>query len=219
MNVYHYDPATGEYVGESQADESPLEAGVHLIPAYATDIAPPACANGQIAVFRDGNWVSIEDHRGETYWLADGTEHTVDTPGPLPEGALTEAPLPPLNKAQAAKLDELAAACQAVIYAGFVSSALGTPYTYPAKDTDQQNLSASVLASLLPNLPAQWTTAFWCADANANWSLATHTAAQIQQVGMDGMSAISNAIAKKARLEQQVAAAATVEAVRAVVWS
>ncbi|MGA4187809.1 phage tail protein, partial [Ralstonia nicotianae] len=39
--VYHYDPTTGEYAGSSPADHSPLEPGVVLIPAHATDQAPP----------------------------------------------------------------------------------------------------------------------------------------------------------------------------------
>lgn len=140
----------------------------------------------------------------------------------LVNGAMVQMPAPTaaqqLAEAQAAQVDFVDAACQGAIYAGFTSSALGTPYTYPAKATDQQNLSASVLASLLPGATSSWTTDFWCADPAGNWALRAHTAAQIQQVGVDGKSAISTAIAKKVQLESQIAAATTIAAVQAIVW-
>ncbi|KVZ18647.1 hypothetical protein WT88_29650 [Burkholderia stagnalis] len=123
-----------------------------------------------------------------------------------------------LAAARAAQLEILNDGCKAAIYAGFTSSALGTAHAYPALDTDQQNLSASVLASLMPNLPSGWTTPFWCCDSSGAWSYAPHTAAQIQQVGQDGKAAILAAIAKKAQLAAQVNAATTIAAVQAIVW-
>lgn len=41
MQVYTYNPVTGELIGVSEADESPLEPGKILMPAYSTEIAPP----------------------------------------------------------------------------------------------------------------------------------------------------------------------------------
>lgn len=138
-------------------------------------------------------------------------------------GALARV-LPPsaeqqLASARSLKISELDASCKAAIYAGFTSSALGSVHTYPAEDADQQNLSASVLGSLMPNLAADWTTPFWCADASGLWSYAAHTAAQIQQVGQDGKAAVIAAITKKAQLVAQVNAAPSVEAVQSIVWS
>lgn len=57
MKIYHYHPDTLAYLGESQADESPLEPGVFLIPAHATDTAPPAEVDGKTRHFELGAWV------------------------------------------------------------------------------------------------------------------------------------------------------------------
>jgi hypothetical protein len=123
-----------------------------------------------------------------------------------------------LATAQATQALLLDAACQAQIYAGFTSTALGTAYTYPAKDTDQQNLTASVLSSLMPGLASTWTTPFWCEDSNGNWAYVVHTAAQIQQVGQDGKNAILTAMQQLQTLNAQVSAATTVAAVQAITW-
>lgn len=56
MNIYNYHPATKVFVGESVADESPLEEGVFLVPANATTIAPPAIPADSVAVFENGGW-------------------------------------------------------------------------------------------------------------------------------------------------------------------
>lgn len=123
-----------------------------------------------------------------------------------------------LQQAQTNQLAILNAACSAQIYAGFTSSALGTVHTYPAKDKDQVNLSASVTASLIPSLPANWTTPFWCMDSSGMWAFVPHNAAQIQQAGTDGKAAIVTALQKNSTLAAQVMAATTVSAVQAIVW-
>lgn len=137
-------------------------------------------------------------------------------------GALVAAPTPTavqlLDAAQTKQLGILNTACQAQIYAGFSSSALGAAHTYPAKDKDQVNLTASYAASFDPTNPTGWTTPFWCMDGTGVWALVQHTAAQIQQVGRDGKAAILAAITKNASLAGQVMAAGTVSAVEAIVW-
>lgn len=71
---------------------------------------------------------------------------------------------------------------------------------------------------MYPNLPAGWKTLFWCADEAGVWAMRPHTATQIQQVGAEGKAAIVAAIQKKAELEAEVMAAATIEAVQAITW-
>jgi hypothetical protein len=125
----------------------------------------------------------------------------------------------PLATAQATQSGILNSACAQAIVSGFTSSALGATYTYPSGLIDQQNLAASVLSSVMPNLAADWTTPFWCEDSNGNWAWISHTVAQIQQVGMDGKIAVLNYQNQNAQLQAQVAAATTVDAVAAIVWT
>ena len=41
MIVYQAHPVSGDYIGESVCDESPLEPGAYLVPAHCTEIKPP----------------------------------------------------------------------------------------------------------------------------------------------------------------------------------
>ena len=56
MNIYHFNPETGAFLGVGTADPSPLEEGVWLIPAHATAEQPPTPTEGQQAVFVAGAW-------------------------------------------------------------------------------------------------------------------------------------------------------------------
>lgn len=58
--VYGYHPDTGELAGETVADESPLEPGVYLIPACATDVEPPQAVDGKRTVWVGGEWVQLD---------------------------------------------------------------------------------------------------------------------------------------------------------------
>lgn len=78
------------------ADESPLEPGVFLVPAGAIDVPLPqeATTEGHVWVWsEDAGWAAVADHRGATYWL-DGVEHRQAGLGPLPDGASLTAPPP-----------------------------------------------------------------------------------------------------------------------------
>lgn len=84
--VYNYNPDTGEYLGPETAYESPLEPGVYLIPAHATTIAPPEADDGRVAVFADGAWTLVEDHRGEVWYdTATQERHEIKNLGIVPE--------------------------------------------------------------------------------------------------------------------------------------
>ena len=57
MQIYHHNPYTQDYIGTTTADESPLEPGVYLIPAHATETAPPEFnAETHTCKFIDDAW-------------------------------------------------------------------------------------------------------------------------------------------------------------------
>lgn len=58
MQIYNYD-VNGYYVGESVADESPLEPGVYLIPSRATPVAPPPAPAGLTSRWTGDAWVTV----------------------------------------------------------------------------------------------------------------------------------------------------------------
>ena len=67
MKIYNYHPDYKYFYSQSEADESPLEPGVFLIPSHATDIEPPTCESNQIQIFNETSWDIIEDRRGIYY--------------------------------------------------------------------------------------------------------------------------------------------------------
>lgn len=68
MEIFNYSPVTGEFLGASEARPSPLEEGVFLIPAHATDIAPPAAQPHKKAVWMGSAWRMEDDRRGEIWF-------------------------------------------------------------------------------------------------------------------------------------------------------
>ena len=95
MKVYNYHPDYNYYLYESDADPSPLEAGVFLIPAHATASKPPTCEEGRIQVFDEYNfiWRIIEDKRGTYYSIEDG--QLIENPNPSAEPNNTTKLEPP----------------------------------------------------------------------------------------------------------------------------
>lgn len=59
MIVYNYTP-DGIFRDSEEAVESPLEKGVFLIPAGATDIEPPDASEGFHAVWNGEEWMLVE---------------------------------------------------------------------------------------------------------------------------------------------------------------
>jgi len=56
ITVYAYDPITKEYRGTTKAPEDPKHHGRYLIPAFATELEPPAPAENQKVVWDGQAW-------------------------------------------------------------------------------------------------------------------------------------------------------------------
>jgi hypothetical protein len=54
--VFSYHPESGEFTGETISDESPLEPGVWLMPAFSTDVTPPDFQQGMARVWNGQSW-------------------------------------------------------------------------------------------------------------------------------------------------------------------
>lgn len=176
------------------------------IVAYYDNIDSPAPSGVQVLNITEAQWQECIAQPGWT------VQNGVLVAPPAPTAAQL------LAQAQAAQISIITQACAAAITSGFTSSALGSAHTYPSGLTDQANLTANVLSSLLPGLPSTWTTPQLCQDASGVWAYVAHTAAQIQQVGSDGKAAILGYLTKKASLQAEIEAATTVSAVQAIVW-
>lgn len=108
ITVYAYGATTKEYLGTTQAQESPLETGVVLMPANSTVIQPPALGEKQVAVWNShGWWDVVTDLRGTVYYDADGKEYTQNQLGELPEWALLEKPVIQEEKPKSHPLGQL----------------------------------------------------------------------------------------------------------------
>ena len=123
-----------------------------------------------------------------------------------------------LDELKARKAAAISAACGEAITAGFACGALGAGFRYPAKFTDQANLTGSVMRSFYPNVDADWRTPFWCADAESVWEWRPHSAVQIQQVGDCAVVARLSCMSTNEQLQAQIIAAESPEALAAINW-
>lgn len=91
ITIYNLSSSTNEFIGKGDG-YIPANTG---LPAYSTDIAPPAAKDGFVAVFdSDSNkWSLVEDHRGTTvYDISTGQPVVIDKLGALPDNVVSVAP-------------------------------------------------------------------------------------------------------------------------------
>lgn len=101
---YFQTDENGFLVGEFDADESPLEPGVFLIPRGGFVDMPPVAGVAQIPRRVGNAWALVPDRRGAVYWLADHSRHEINEPGiDYPAGALMQDP--PFSAAEIAKAE------------------------------------------------------------------------------------------------------------------
>lgn len=78
---YRTDTQTGVLLGTTTLDRDPEDPDRFVEPYGVTTIKPPDVAAQHVAVFTDGVWTTVQDHRGETWFDADAREVPVTTIG------------------------------------------------------------------------------------------------------------------------------------------
>jgi len=118
--AYGFDADTREYLRSEPCQLDALETqaqnkAVWLLPAHATLTPPPEAQDGKARVWDGTAWQQVEDHRGTAYWLPSKGDdwqspaREMAALGPLPKGAVTERPIPPVPTLEEAKATKLAA--------------------------------------------------------------------------------------------------------------
>lgn len=89
LTIYNYDAQSGELISTV---EEYFPQGVGL-PANATIITPPVVKKNYVAVYREGSWQVIADHRGETVFATtNGAAQEVTETIDYPAGTTTLKP-------------------------------------------------------------------------------------------------------------------------------
>ena len=92
MKIYNYHSEYKTYTGSSLADESPLEPGVFLIPADATQLEPPSFSGNEIPIFNGTSWEIIENCCGTYYSTTNQEKIICYNPLTPPENTTKEKP-------------------------------------------------------------------------------------------------------------------------------
>nr|DAO77309.1 MAG TPA: tail fiber assembly protein [Caudoviricetes sp.] len=81
LTIYNFDAVSGEFTG---SNDEYLAQGVGL-PANACITVPPVTEAGRVAIYQDGVWTAMADHRGKTvYSVTDGAAVVISVPGDYP---------------------------------------------------------------------------------------------------------------------------------------
>lgn len=93
MIVYQTD-VNSLLVSSVEADQSPLEPGVYLIPAGCIDVPPPDAIAGHVRRWTGAVWEQVPDHRGEIWYRETQAVTIVDVGDPALLGLSPTAPPP-----------------------------------------------------------------------------------------------------------------------------
>lgn len=108
MIAYCFD-IDGYYLGTTLCQQDPVEVNTWLIPANATEVAPPEYTQGQIPRWNGRIWIMDENNKGKEYWLPGDdwqTEpKTMQKYGPLPQGAIFDRPERPADDIRREKIE------------------------------------------------------------------------------------------------------------------
>lgn len=219
----------GIYTGMTQADPSPLEPNVWLIPGGCVEVPPPTPGEHQVPRWDGHRWQLISSYQGLTVYNTDtGEPLVIERTGALPPGYTLSAPalgqvwrngewvddIPAtLVRRHAELYTSINSACEAAITAGFISDALGAPHRYSSQLDDQLNLTGAVVRGL--DMP------YACRDEQGVKEFRLHTAEQLRLVGDDftlyKLQLLQHADALKQQLDSALEAS-DLAALEAISW-
>ena len=174
MQIYRFDAESREFLCAEEAALDPLESvaqgrEVWLLPAEATFTPPPVAGEGQVALWRGAGWALVEDHRrkyvgglplagsGTPFWMPGDAWNTapryVEKPGPLPEGALREAPDKPAEVVEAERLARAKAERAEAVEALTVEV---DGLVFDANEKAQERMARAVLMAESPEEQTEW---------------------------------------------------------------
>lgn len=189
MQTHRYNHDTKEYLYSEEAFLDPLETeqqghDVYLLPADSTFMSPLDAKEGYAVCWNGTAWEYIEDHRqkrdmggvaiegtGTAYWLPDDTWQSqaryMTELGPLPEGALLEAPAKTEEELAAEELAQAKAE-----RADAVSKITVTvdDMVFDGDEISQERMSRTITAAVATGENMSATT---------TWVLADNTVAQV----------------------------------------
>lgn len=183
----------GLFIGMVEADESPLEPGVYLIPGGCVETPPPTAPEHQAACWDGQAWQLVDYFGGVVvYSTVSGEPRTLEGFERMPAGYTMKKPGPNqvwkegewvddidavLAALQEQKLLTINADYSAYIAGGFNSNALEETFRYSSAIEDQVNLNGQVQLGMDDVYP--------CYDANQVKAFRPHTIAQLQRVSHD----------------------------------
>lgn len=220
----------GLYVGPVQAEESPLEPDVFLIPAGCVETPPPQAPEFKIACWMSTEWQLLDYFGGITvYNIHTAEPMTVEQLGPLPNGYTLKKPAPHqiwkngrwvddlhavLAALHRARLDDFQQRHQGHLEADFSSSALGTAHRYHIRASAQLHLLSLVQTGMDASFP--------CQPEQQETTFLPHSHLQLQQLLKDWVLFQQGAGLHLDSLTQAAAramAAQDLNALRALEWS
>ncbi|MCX3310056.1 tail fiber assembly protein [Pantoea vagans] len=115
LTIYNFNAVSGEF---TCSNDEYLAHGVGL-PANACITAPPVTEAGRVAIYQDGAWTAVADHRGETvYSVTDGIAVVINVPGDYPADTTPLKPATAWDKWDGTKwVKDAEAECKAKIIA------------------------------------------------------------------------------------------------------
>lgn len=206
------------YAANGQISTSPIAGGIEITDQQYAEALAGMSAGKIVSI--DTGFAMLDDHRHDELWVAHGQRYvigeahegqTYDGLGPIPAWLYAEepeAPEPTLEEAQAAQLAQINADFEAAAQALTAGYPEAERLTWPIQQSEALAWAAD------DNAPTPYLDGLAAARGITPAEMRSLTLAQVQAF----QAASQQLVGTRQRLRDEINAAATVAAVRAVVW-